>query len=84
MHEKFTARLEESLKKMQAAALAGRLKDEAAADKRLGRRKPEKVAFRCVTEPDAAQPVSLHRLGLSLPRDSATLTTWTKCSETKT
>ncbi len=39
MHEKFTTRLEEGLKKMQAAAVAGRLKDEAAAGERLGRLK---------------------------------------------
>jgi transposase len=39
MHEKFTARLEEGLKKMQAAAEAGRLKEEAVAGERLGRLK---------------------------------------------
>ena len=39
MHEKFTGRLEEGLKKMQAAA--GRLKDEAAAGERLGRLKQQ-------------------------------------------
>jgi transposase len=41
MHEKFTARLEEGLKKMQAAATAGRLKDESAAGERLGRLKQQ-------------------------------------------
>jgi transposase len=41
MHEKFTARLEEGLKKMQAAAVAGRLRDEAAAGERLGRLKEQ-------------------------------------------
>jgi transposase len=39
MHEKFTVRLEEGLKKMQAAAVKGRLKDEAKAGERLGRLK---------------------------------------------
>lgn len=41
MHEKFTSRLEAGLKKMQAAAEAGRLKDEAAAGQRLGRLKQQ-------------------------------------------
>jgi transposase len=39
MHEKFTLRMEEGLKKMQAAAVKGRLKDEAQAGERLGRLK---------------------------------------------
>ena len=37
MHDRFTARLEAGLQKMQAAAEAGRLKDEATAAQRLGR-----------------------------------------------
>ena len=37
MHDRFTARLETGLQKMQAAAEAGRLKDEATAAQRLGR-----------------------------------------------
>jgi transposase len=41
MHDKFTARFEAGLKKMQAAAEAGRLKDEAAAGERLGRLKQQ-------------------------------------------
>ncbi len=41
MHEKFTARLEAGLQKMQAAAVAGRLKEEAAAGERLGRLKQQ-------------------------------------------
>lgn len=41
MHEKFTTRLEAGLKKMQAAAEAGRLKDLAAAGQRLGRLKEQ-------------------------------------------
>ena len=41
MHEKFTARLEAGLRKMQAAAEAGRLKDEATAGQRLGRLKQQ-------------------------------------------
>lgn len=39
MHEKFATRLEEGLRKMQAAAESGRLKDEANAGERLGRLK---------------------------------------------
>lgn len=39
MHQKFVGRLEAGLKKMQAAAVSGRLKDEAAAGERLGRLK---------------------------------------------
>lgn len=41
MHEKFTTRLEEGLKKLQAAAEAGRLTEEAAAGERLGRLKQQ-------------------------------------------
>ncbi len=37
MHERFVDRLEEALKKMQSAAASGRLKDEAMANRRLGR-----------------------------------------------
>ena len=41
MHEKFTTRLETGLQKMQAAAEAGRLKDETLAGERLGRLKQQ-------------------------------------------
>lgn len=41
MHEKFTLRLEAGLKKLQAAAEAGRLKDETLAGERLGRLKQQ-------------------------------------------
>jgi transposase len=41
MHEKFSLRLEVGLKKMQAAAEAGRLKDEVTAGQRLGRLKQQ-------------------------------------------
>ena len=37
MHERFVERLEEALRKMQSAAESGRLKDEAVANRRLGR-----------------------------------------------
>jgi len=37
MHERFVGRLEEGLRKMQSAAESGRLKDEAVANRRLGR-----------------------------------------------
>jgi transposase len=39
MHERFLARMEEALKKMQASAESGRLKDESVAHQRLGRLK---------------------------------------------
>jgi transposase len=39
MHEKFTLRMEEGLKKLEAAAKSGRLKDESVAGERLGRLK---------------------------------------------
>ena len=41
MHEKFTTRLKAGLEKLQAAATAGRLKDEATAGQRLGRLKQQ-------------------------------------------
>lgn len=41
MHAKFTERMEAGLKKLQAAAEAGRLKDEAIAGERLGRLKEQ-------------------------------------------
>jgi transposase len=41
MHDKFTARLEAGLQKMQTAAEAGRLRDEATAGERLGRLKEQ-------------------------------------------
>jgi transposase len=37
MHQRFVERLEEALKKMQTSAESGRLKDEAVANRRLGR-----------------------------------------------
>jgi transposase len=37
MHERFVGRLEEALRKMQASAACGRLKDAAVANRRLGR-----------------------------------------------
>jgi len=37
MHERFVGRLEEALRKMESAAQSGRLKDEAVANRRLGR-----------------------------------------------
>jgi transposase len=37
MHERFMSRLEETLRKMQSSAESGRLKDEAVANRRLGR-----------------------------------------------
>jgi transposase len=67
MHEKFTARLEEGLKKMQAAATAGRLKDEAAAGERLGRLKQQnwraaqafEVSIKKLTQPRGKQRLEI-------------------------
>jgi transposase len=41
MHERFTSRLEVGLRKLQAAAASGRLRDEATAGERLGRLKQQ-------------------------------------------
>jgi hypothetical protein len=67
MHEKFTGRLEAGLKKMQAAAEAGRLKDEAAAGERLGRLKQQNwrashafdVTIKKFAEPRGKQPLEI-------------------------
>jgi hypothetical protein len=67
MHEKFTARLEAGLKKMQAAAEKGRLKDEATAGQRLGRLKQQNwrasqafdVTIRKLTEPRGKQRLEI-------------------------
>jgi transposase len=71
MHEKFTARLEEGLKKMQAAAVAGRLHDEAAAGERLGRLKEQNwrasQAFE-VSIKRLAQPRSKQQLEITWKR----------------
>ncbi len=63
MHDKFIKRMEEGLKKLQAAAEAGRLKDEAAAGQRLGRLKQQnwrasqafEVTIKKLTEPRGKQ-----------------------------
>jgi transposase len=67
MHEKFTARLETGLKKMQAAAESGRLKDEATAGQRLGRLKQQNwrasqafdVTITKLTEPRGKQRLEI-------------------------
>ena len=67
MHEKFTARLETGLKKMQAAAESGRLKDEATACQRLGRLKQQnwrasqafEVTIKKLTEPRGKQRLKI-------------------------
>lgn len=73
MHEKFTARLEAGLKKMQAAAAAGRLKEEAAAGERLGRLKQQNWrasgAFD-VTIRKLAQPKGKQRLEITWQRNA--------------
>jgi hypothetical protein len=73
MHEKFTTRLEAGLVKMQAAAVAGRLKDEAPAGERLGRLKEQNWrAARAfdVTIRRLAQPRGKQRLAISWRRET--------------
>jgi transposase len=78
MHEKFTERLEAGLVKMQAAAVAGRLKDEATAGERLGRLKEQNWraarAFE-VTIRRLAQPRGKQRLEITWRRE-ARFTDW--------
>jgi transposase len=73
MHEKFVARMEAGLKKMQAAAEAGRLKDEAAAGQRLGRLKQQNSrasqAFE-VTIQKLAEPRGKQRLEITWQRQA--------------
>ena len=73
MHEKFTVRLETGLKKMQAAAESGRLKDEATAGQRLGRLKQQNwrasQAFD-VTLKKLAEPRGKQRLEVTWQREA--------------
>jgi transposase len=73
MHEKFTARMEEGLKKMQAAAVAGRLKEEIRAGERLGRLKQQNwrasQAFE-VSIQKLAQPRGKQRLEITWQRQA--------------
>jgi transposase len=73
MHEKFSLRLEAGLKKMQAAAEAGRLKDEVAAGQRLGRLKQQNwrssQAFD-VTIKKLAEPRGKQRLEITWQRQA--------------
>lgn len=67
MHEKFTVRLELGLQKMQAAAEAGRLKDEFQAGQRLGRLKQQNwrasqafdVAIKKLAQPRGKQQLEI-------------------------
>jgi transposase len=67
MHQKFTERLEAGLKKMQAAAEKGRVKDEVMAGQRLGRLKQQnwrasqafEVTIRKLTEPRGKQRLEI-------------------------
>lgn len=67
MHEKFITRMELGLKKMQAAAEAGRLKDEATAGQRLGRLKQQnsrasqafEVTIKKLSEPRGKQRLEI-------------------------
>jgi transposase len=80
MHEKFTLRMEEGLKKMQAAAVAGRLKDEAKAGERLGRLKEQNwraaQAFE-VSIRKLPQPLGKQRLEITWQRQ-AKFTDWSE------
>ena len=73
MHEKFTARLEAGLQKIQAAAVAGRLKEEVAAGERLGRLKQQNwraaQAFE-VSIKKLAQPRGKQRLEITWQRQA--------------
>lgn len=73
MHEKFVARMEAGLKKMQAAAETGRLKDEAAAGQRLGRLKQQNSrasqAFE-VTIQKLSEPRGKQRLEITWQRQA--------------
>jgi len=73
MHEKFSARLETGLTKMQAAAESGRLKDEATAGQRLGRLKQQNwrasQAFD-VTIKKLAEPRGKQRLEITWQRQA--------------
>jgi transposase len=72
MHEKFTERIELGLKKLQAAAESGRLKDESVAGERLGRLKERNWraahAFE-VTVRKLPQPRGKQRLEISWRRN---------------
>jgi transposase len=67
MHEKFTVRMEDGLRKMQAAAAKGRLKDETAAGERLGRLKERnwraakafEVSIKKLAEPRGKQQLEI-------------------------
>jgi transposase len=67
MHEKFTTRLQAGLEKLQAAAAAGRLKDEATAGQRLGRLKQQNwrashafdVTIKKLAEPRGKQRIEI-------------------------
>jgi transposase len=83
MHDKFITRMEEGLKKMQAAAEAGRLKDEAAAGQRLGRLKQQNSrasqAFE-VTIKKLAEPRGKQRLEITWQRQ-AKFAAWSQLAD---
>jgi transposase len=83
MHEKFVTRLEAGLKKMQAAAEAGRLKDEATAGQRLGRLKQQNSrasqAFE-VTIQKLAEPRGKQRLEITWQRQ-AKFAAWSQLAD---
>ena len=83
MHEKFTTRLETGLKKMQAAAESGRLKDEVTAGQRLGRLKQQNwrasQAFE-VTIKKLAEPRGKQRLEITWQRQ-AKFADWSQLSD---
>ena len=73
MHEKFVVRMEVGLKKIQAAAEAGRIKNEAAAGQRLGRLKQQNSrasqAFE-VTIQKLSEPRGKQRLEITWQRQA--------------
>lgn len=83
MHEKFTTRLEAGLKKMQAAAESGRLKEEVKAGQRLGRLKQQNwrasQAFD-VTIQKLAQPCGKQQLEITWQRQ-AKFADWSQLSD---
>jgi transposase len=83
MHEKFTVRIEAGLRKMQAAAEAGRLKDEVTAGQRLGRLRQQNwrasQAFD-VTIKKLAKPRGKQRLEITWQRQ-AKFADWAQLSD---
>jgi transposase len=84
MHERFFARMEVGLTKLQAAAESGRLKDEATAHQRLGRLKERywraASAFHVKITPIPKKPAGKPRLSITWTRNPR-WSDWTAVSE---